>query len=121
MLFNVMFYNIAAKYQLDYLKVQARLTFSSLVQDLWASNDFLIAISEAYTATPREDRGFRDLIVVMCQIHRRDLREKQEFENMLANTPGLASDLVLLSPQRVPPNLSLEPRIVVSYVCMDCL
>jgi hypothetical protein len=121
MLFNVMVYNIAAKYQLDYLKVQARLTFASLVQDLWASNNFLIAISEAYTATPREDRGLRDLIVAMCQIHRRDLREKQEFENLLANTPGLASDLVLLSRQRVPPNLSLEPRIVESYVCMDCL
>ncbi|KAJ5309150.1 hypothetical protein N7508_004529 [Penicillium antarcticum] len=70
---------------------------------------------------PKQDRGLRDFIVAICQTHRRDLREKQELENFLANIPGLASDLVLLSRQYIPPNLSLEPRIVESYVCMDCL
>jgi hypothetical protein len=121
LLFNVMVYNIAAKYSLDYLTVQARLTFASLVQDLWVSNNFLVAISEAYTATAMHDRGLRDLIVAICQTHRRDLREKPEFETLLASIPGLASDIVLLSRQYVPPNLSLETRIVESYVCLSCL
>ncbi|KAJ5748072.1 uncharacterized protein N7511_009768 [Penicillium nucicola] len=121
MLFNIMVYNIAAKYQIEYLKVQARLKFTCAIQNLWDSDDFLVAISQAYTTTSAEDRDLRVLIVAICQKHRRALREKQEFESLLANIPGLASDLLLLSRQYIYPTLALEPRIVESYVCMKCL
>ncbi|KGO76798.1 Helicase, C-terminal [Penicillium italicum] len=83
MLFNVKVYSIADRFQVEYLKIQAKLTFVTLAQDHWNSDEFLTAAFEAYKTTPKSDRGLRDVVVAVCQKHRRELREKQAFEKLV--------------------------------------
>ncbi|OQE01729.1 hypothetical protein PENVUL_c041G04759, partial [Penicillium vulpinum] len=108
MLFNVRVYSIADKFEVEYLKIQAKLTFVTLAQEHWNSDNFLTAAFEAYTTTPRLDRGLRDVVVAVCQKHRRYLREKSAFERLIEETPGLATDLVLLSHRWLPQPASMR-------------
>ncbi|KAG0158769.1 hypothetical protein PDIDSM_6288 [Penicillium digitatum] len=106
MLFTVKVYSIADRFQVEYLKIQAKLTFVTLAQDNWNSEDFLTAAFEAYKTTPKSDRGLRDVVVAVCQKHRKELREKEAFEKLVQETPGLATDLVLLSHRWLPQSAS---------------
>ncbi|CAI7615148.1 unnamed protein product [Penicillium glandicola] len=120
MLFNVKVYAIADKFEVDYLKTQAKLTFVTLAQDHWNSDEFLTAAFEAYKTTPKSDRGLRDVVVAVCQKHRHDLREKKGFEKLVEETPGLATDLVLLSHRWLPQSTSTRVRLVQSFSCLSC-
>ncbi|KAF9250632.1 hypothetical protein DTO006G1_5736 [Penicillium roqueforti] len=120
LLFNVKVYSIADKFEVEYLKVQAKLTFVTLAQDHWDSVEFLVAAFQAYKTTPKLDRGLRDVVVAVCQIHRRELREKKGFEKLLEEAPGLATDLVLLSQRWLPQSASTRVRIVQSFSCLSC-
>ncbi|KAJ5514849.1 hypothetical protein N7463_004401 [Penicillium fimorum] len=97
MLFNVKVYSLADKFEVEYLKIQAKLTFVTLAQENWNSDQFLTAAFEVYKTTPKSDRGLRDVVVAVCQKYRKDLREKERFQKLLEETPGLATDVVLLS------------------------
>ncbi|KAJ5500538.1 Zinc finger RING-type [Penicillium expansum] len=120
MLFNVKVYSIADRFQVEYLKIQAKLTFVTLAQDHWNSDEFLTAAFEAYKTTPKSDRGLRDVVIAVCQKHRRELREKKAFERLVQETPGLATDLVLLSHRWLPQSASTRVRVVQSFSCLSC-
>ncbi|KAJ5435723.1 hypothetical protein N7445_006608 [Penicillium cf. griseofulvum] len=120
MLFNVKVYSLADKFEVEYLKIQAKLTFVTLAQENWNSNEFLTAAFEAYKTTPKSDRGLRDVVVAVCQKYRKGLREKKGFEKLLQETPGLATDVVLLSHRWLPQPASARVRIVQSFSCLSC-
>lgn len=120
LLFNVKVYAIADKFEVEYLKIQAKLTFVTLAQDYWNSDEFLTATFEAYTTTPKLDRGLRDVVVAVCQKHRKELRERKGFEKLVEETPGLATDIVLLSHRWLPQSASTMVRLVQSFSCLSC-
>lgn len=120
MLFNVKVYAIADKFEVDYLKVQTKLTFVTLAQDHWNSDEFMTAAFEAYKTTPKSDRGLRDVVVAVCQKYMKELREKKAFEKLIEETPGLATDLVLLSHMWLPQSASTRVRLVQSFSCLSC-
>ncbi|KAJ5834309.1 hypothetical protein N7447_000335 [Penicillium robsamsonii] len=120
MLFNVKVYSLADKFEVEYLKIQAKLTFVTLAQENYNSDEFLTAAFEAYKTTPKSDRGLRDVVVAVCQKYRKDLREKDGFEKLLEETPGLATDVVLLSHRWLPQPASARVRIVQSFCCLSC-
>ncbi|KAJ5534937.1 hypothetical protein N7527_001191 [Penicillium freii] len=120
LLFNVQVYAIANRFEVEYLKTQAKLTFVTLAQDNWNTDEFLTAALEAYKTTPKSDRGLRDVVVAVCQKHRRELREKKAFEKLVQETPGLATDLVLLSHRWLPQSASTRVRLVQSFSCLSC-
>ncbi|CAG8312901.1 unnamed protein product [Penicillium nalgiovense] len=107
LLFNVKVYAIADKFEVEYLKIQAKLTFVTLAQDYWNSDEFLTAAFEAYTTTPKLDRGLRDVVVA-------------GFEKLVEETPGLATDIVLLSHRWLPQSASTMVRLVQSFSCLSC-
>ncbi|CAG8898379.1 unnamed protein product [Penicillium egyptiacum] len=119
-LFNVKVYAIADKFEVEYLKIQAKLTFVTLAQDHWNSDEFLTAACEAYKTTPKSDRGLRDVVVAVCQKHRKELRDRKAFEKLIEETPGLATDLVLLSHRWLPQSASTRVRLVQSFSCLSC-
>ncbi|OQE82013.1 hypothetical protein PENNAL_c0038G09757 [Penicillium nalgiovense] len=114
LLFNVKVYAIADKFEVEYLKIQAKLTFVTLAQDYWNSDEFLTAAFEAYTTTPKLDRGLRDVVVAVCQKHRKELRERKGFEKLVEETPGLATDIVLLSHRWLPQSASTMSLLLVA-------
>ncbi|KAJ6186954.1 hypothetical protein N7519_001862 [Penicillium mononematosum] len=120
LLFNVKVHAIADKFEVEYLKIQAKLTFVTLAQDYWNSDEFLTAAFEAYTTTPKSDRGLRDVVVAVCQKHRKELRERKAFEKLVEETPGLATDIVLLSHRWLPQSASTMVRLVQSFSCLSC-
>jgi hypothetical protein len=120
MLFCVKVYSLANKFEVEYLKIQAKLTFVNVAQENWNSDEFLMAAFEAYTTTPKSDRGLRDVVVAICQKYRKDLRQKKGFEKLLEETPGLATDVVLLCHRWLPQPASARVRIVQSYSCLSC-
>ncbi|CAG8265744.1 unnamed protein product [Penicillium nalgiovense] len=120
LLFNVKVYAIADKFEVEYLKTQAKLTFVTLAQDYWNSDEFLTAAFEVYTTTPKLDRGLRDVVVAVCQKHRKELRERKAFEKLVEETPGLATDIVLLSHRWLPQSASTMVRLVQSFSCLSC-
>lgn len=120
MLFNAKVYAIADKYEVDYLKVQAKLSFALLARDHWASESFLTAAFEAYTTTPKLDRGLRDVVVTVCQKNLKALREVEGFQSLLEKTPGLATDILLLSHRWLPQSASSNVRIVQNFTCLAC-
>ena len=120
MLFNVEVYDIADRYEVEYLKVQSKLNFANLVHEHWNTDAFLIAIRSAYLLTPSHDRGLKDVIVAICQQKRKELREMKAFDQLLEEIPALASDLVLLTEQWLPGYVTEEALIVDFYTCLSC-
>ncbi|PYI17275.1 BTB/POZ domain protein [Aspergillus violaceofuscus CBS 115571] len=62
MLFAVKVYQVADKYQVPQLKDRAREKFKSIVETCWQTDDFPVAIEEAYKRTIKEDRSLRDIL-----------------------------------------------------------
>ncbi|KAJ9492238.1 hypothetical protein VN97_g983 [Penicillium thymicola] len=115
LLFNVQLYAIASRFEVEYLKLQTKLTFVTLAQDHWDKDEFLTAACEVYKTTPNSDRGLRDVVVAVCQKYRRELREKKAFEKLVQETPGLATDIVLLSHRWLPQSASTRPHLSESH------
>ncbi|KAJ4258059.1 hypothetical protein NW762_008199 [Fusarium torreyae] len=68
MVFNAQVYQIADKYDISALKSHAKSKFGTAINSGWTTEDFPIAINVAYTTTPPEDRGLRDLIVEIAPL-----------------------------------------------------
>lgn len=61
MVFEAQIYQIADKYDIDSLKEHAAKKFGAALDVGWPMDDFPLAITVAYTTSPLEDRGLRDL------------------------------------------------------------
>ncbi|KUL81280.1 hypothetical protein ZTR_10828, partial [Talaromyces verruculosus] len=93
MLFNVKVYQIADKFVVPQLKQKAKEKFETIVQTCWKMDDFPVAIAEAYTCTPKTDRGLREPLVKISMDHMDELLKKDAFVDVLENTIGFSSDL----------------------------
>ncbi|CRG91090.1 hypothetical protein PISL3812_08138 [Talaromyces islandicus] len=98
MLFNVKVYQVGDKYSVPKLKEEAREKFITAVKACWEMDDFPVAITEAYSTTPREDRGLRDPLVQTSLEHLDVLLKNEEFKHVLRNILEFAADLIALEP-----------------------
>ncbi|KAI8633609.1 BTB/POZ protein [Xylariaceae sp. FL1651] len=101
MVFNAQVYSIADRYIVPALKKYAKEKFSSAIRCGWSMDDFPLAIAEAYSSTPEEDRGLRDLVVETCNKNLNQLSKNQAFREALQATVGFAADLVLFKTDSV--------------------
>lgn len=95
MVFEAQVYQIADKYDIGSLKEHAKENFSAAVDTGWSMDDFPLAITLVYTTTPSEDRGLRDVVIRVSNLHIDDLLSKEYFCEVLRNTTEFAADLVL--------------------------
>ncbi|RSL42303.1 hypothetical protein CEP54_015532 [Fusarium duplospermum] len=83
MVFEAQVYQIADKYDIGSLKEHAKKKFGAAIGIGWAMDDFPLAITVAYTTSPLEDRGLRDLIIETCHNNIDDLLGKSYFCEVL--------------------------------------
>lgn len=115
MLFNVKVYQIADKYVVPQLKQKAKEKFETIVQTCWKMDDFPVAIAEAYTCTPKTDRGLREPLVKISMDHMDELLKKDAFVDVLENTIGFSSDLATVLAKRKVVNPKAK-----GYRCPSC-
>lgn len=94
MVFEAQVYQIADKYDISSLKEHAKKKFGAAIDIGWSMDDFPLAITVAYTTSPLEDRGLRDLIIETCNDNINGLLEKSYFCEVLRSTNDFAADLV---------------------------
>lgn len=109
--FHVRVYQVGDKYDVPKLRDYARRKFASAIRTCWETDDFPVAISDAYSTTPPADNGLLDLIVIASVDHLGKLLENDYFNEVLEETPGFAVDIVRSG------RLSAHSLI---YRCPDC-
>ncbi|KAL1979195.1 hypothetical protein VTN96DRAFT_6523 [Rasamsonia emersonii] len=114
-LFNVKVYQLADKYGVPQLKQRAKEKFENIAKTCWQMDDFPTAIAEAYTCTPKEDRGLRDTLVEISCEHIDELQKNDDFQTVLEEAVGFAADLVQYLARWKPPNSNL-----MKYRCPNC-
>ncbi|KAK1989747.1 hypothetical protein LX36DRAFT_686373 [Colletotrichum falcatum] len=87
-------YAIAEKYAIGGLKALARIKFQTTASKCWDTDDFLDAISEAYTSTLDSDRGLRDIVLKVFAEHEQ-LLDWNEIKELLRRLGSLAYDLLM--------------------------
>lgn len=97
MLLNVRLYQIADKYDIPALKKETKEKFCNRAATCWESDDFPLAIIEAYTTTPKQDRGLRDIIVEVSCNHMSELLKRVDFLQVLEEETGFAIDMLQFS------------------------
>ncbi|KAI8664495.1 BTB domain-containing protein [Fusarium keratoplasticum] len=113
MVFEAQIYQIADKYDIDSLKEHATKRFGAALDIGWPMDDFPLAITVAYTTSPLEDRGLRDLIIETSSQHIDDLLGKGYFCEVLRTTNDFAADLVPFLRARQAPDVK-------KYRCPSC-
>jgi hypothetical protein len=86
-------YEIGDKYDVIGLKELAREKFSRCCAKFWDSEEFAPAAHYAFSTTPEEDKGLRDVIVRTVSLHM-ILLNKPAVEAVLTEFNGLAVGLL---------------------------
>ncbi|KAM6530278.1 hypothetical protein FALCPG4_008405 [Fusarium falciforme] len=113
MVFEAQVYQIADKYGIGSLKEHAKKKFGAAIEIGWPMDDFPLAITVAYTTSPLEDRGLRDLIIETCHDNINGLLSKGYFCEVLRSTNDFAADLVPFLCAKPVPNIK-------HYKCPSC-
>jgi len=87
-------YEIADKYNIPELKELVKEKFSQACKLLWEAPTFGIAAHYAFSTTPDQDKGLRDIISATIAAHMKALLEKPEIEALLTEFNGLAYGLL---------------------------
>ena len=82
-------YEIADKYEVIGLKALAKEKFSRSCKHFWNTSDFPIAAHHAFSTTPEDDKGLRDLVSSTIAKHM-ELAQAPEIRAMLMQFNGLA-------------------------------
>ena len=85
-------YALAEKYGIMGLKALARRKFASQVKEHLASEELSLAMQEVYESTVDSDRGLRDIVIQTFRAHP-DIAQRQDVEEVVRGTPGLAWEL----------------------------
>ena len=115
MLFNVNVYQIADKYVVPKLKRHAKEKFEKIIETCWEMDDFPMTITEAYSSTPKTDRGLRDPLIRTALNHIDRLLKTEDFVRVLEETVGFSADLI----QRSISQKSTNPSLT-KYRCSNC-
>ncbi|KAF1831388.1 hypothetical protein BDW02DRAFT_56675 [Decorospora gaudefroyi] len=93
LLLHAKMYEIADKYDVDGLKELAREKFTWACSVYWDSQHFATAAHHAYSTTPDEDKGLREIVSKTLFEHM-DLIDKPEVDALLNKFNGLAVGLL---------------------------
>ncbi|KAL5586700.1 hypothetical protein FOBRF1_016570 [Fusarium oxysporum] len=94
MMFHAKVYQIADKYGIEALKRLSATKFRASIDENWKTDDFPVAIALAYTTTPPEDRGLRDITVQVAFNNIGTLMSRDAFCEILSDNPDLAADII---------------------------
>ncbi|KAL9561936.1 hypothetical protein ACKAV7_013859 [Fusarium commune] len=94
MMFHAEVYQIADKYGIEALKRLSATKFRASMDENWKTDDFPAAIALAYTTTPPEDRGLRDITVQVAFNNIGTLMSRDAFCETLSDNPDLAADII---------------------------
>lgn len=86
-------YEVGDKYDVTGLKELAREKFLRACVEYWDDDRFAAAANYAFTTTPEDDRGLRDVVSNIISQHM-DLLEKSAVEALLTEFNGLALGLL---------------------------
>ena len=78
------------------LKRLAKKKFAVQIQHHRDSHEIAECLPEVYQTTPDTDRGLRDIVVGVFREHP-ELMQRQDIEDSVRLTPGLAWDLCMMS------------------------
>ena len=113
MLFNVNVYQVADKYGVLKLKQRAKEKFEKIIEACWGMDDFPLTITEAYSSTPKTDRGLRDPLIRTALKHIEHLQKTEDFVQVLEET-GFSADIFQYSISQ-----STNPSLT-KYRCWNC-
>lgn len=82
-------YEIADKYEVVGLKELAKEKFSRSCNHFWNTSDFHVAANHAFSTTPEDDSGLRDLVSQTIAKHM-ELAQIFEIRELLMQFNGLA-------------------------------
>jgi hypothetical protein len=94
MLTHAKMYEIGDKYYVMGLKELAKEKFAQTVRMHWDNSQFPIAATHAFTSTPEEDQGLRDIVRRAISDHIA-LVEKPEINALMKEHNGLAYALFM--------------------------
>ncbi|KAH7205571.1 hypothetical protein BKA60DRAFT_578561 [Fusarium oxysporum] len=94
MMFHAKVYQIADKYGIEALKRLSGTKFRASIDENWKTDDFPVAIAFAYTTTPPEDRGLRDITVQVAFNNIGTLMSRDAFCETLSDNPDLAANII---------------------------
>ena len=114
MLFNVNVYQVADKYGVPNLKERAKEKFEKIIETCWEMDDFPLTITEAYSSTPKTDRGLRDPFIRTALKHIEHLLKTEDFVQVLEETVGFSADIFQYSISQ-----STNPSLT-KYRCSNC-
>ena len=114
MLFNVNVYQVADKYGVLKLKQRAKEKFEKIIEACWGMDDFPLTITEAYSSTPKTDRGLRDPLIRTALKHIEHLQKTEDFVQVLEETVGFSADIFQYSISQ-----STNPSLT-KYRCWNC-
>lgn len=89
LLSHAILYEIADKYDVKGLKELAREKFSRACAKFWDTEEFVAAAKHAWSTTPIEDRGLREVIIKTIAEHM-NLLNKPDVMELLTEYSGLA-------------------------------
>ena len=94
LLIHAKMYEIADKYHVVGLKELAMEKFRRACQDNWHEPGFAVAAYHAFSTTPDNDLGLRDIVSLTIATHMTELMKKPEVEALLLEFNGLAFGLL---------------------------
>ncbi|KAF1346304.1 hypothetical protein EJ07DRAFT_145047 [Lizonia empirigonia] len=92
--FGTRLYEIADKYDVVGLKALSREKYHLACTKFWDHPEFTQAAYHAYTTTPDDDRGLRNIICTTISNHM-SLLLKSEVESLMIEFNGLSFDLLM--------------------------
>lgn len=94
LLTHVKMYEIADKYDVTGLKDVSKEKFDRACKYFWAEPAFLEAATHAFSTTPNQDRGLRNIVSNTISQHM-ELMEKAEIQTLMSEGNGLAMGLLM--------------------------
>jgi hypothetical protein len=99
LLLHAEMYEVADKYEVNGLKELAREKFAWACGVYWNSKHFALAAHHAYSTTPAEDKGLREVVCKTLFEHM-ELLDKPEVEEVLSEFNDLAVGLLKMHAKR---------------------
>lgn len=105
-------YALGSKYDILDLKQAAQKGYKDTVSTAWNGKEFARAIRLAYTTTPEEDKGLRDITSQTILQHREVLLAKEEIEAAVRSIERLPYALLQQS--------AYNGTCIKTFECDDC-
>ncbi len=82
---NTLVYSIADKYDIENLKVLAKVKFEDLASAAWDCEEFPAIVATVFDSTPDTDLGLRDVVSNICAARIDELLASETWTELIAN------------------------------------